>query len=52
MSDYERKTQELLEMAKREEKNNKRLLLAMWLIIVTDVLFLSAVLIPASIFLN
>ncbi len=40
MKDYNQKTEELLiEMAKQEEKQNKRLMTSMWTILITSVIF-------------
>ncbi len=53
MNEYNKKAEEqLLEMAKKEEKQNKLLLTSMWLILITDVLFYLAVLLPAAIILG
>ncbi len=49
MTNYNEKAeQQLLEMAKKEERQNKRLLNSMWLILITDVLFYAAVLLPSA----
>ncbi len=53
MTEYNQKAEkQLLEMAKKEERQNKRLLNAIWLILITDILFYVAVLLPASMILG
>lgn len=53
MKEYDKKAEELLlEMAKREEEHNKRHLTAMWLILITDLLFYMSVLIPSAMILG
>ncbi len=49
VNDYEKKAEEkLLEMAKREEAHNKKMMLAMWVILITDVLFYAGTLLLSA----
>ncbi len=53
LEEYSKKAeQQLLEMAKKEERQNKRLIISMYLILITDILFYIAVLLPAAIILG
>ncbi len=53
MTDYNRKAEErLLEMARKEEMQNKRLINAMWLVVVADILFLVSTEIFAALYLG
>ena len=49
MKDYEKKTDEILvEMAKQEEIKNKKLIMNMWVIAITAVLFYIGIIILAA----
>ncbi len=53
MSNYDKKTEELLlEMAKNEERHNKNLITAMWVILTVDLLFYFAVLGFTTVFIE
>jgi transcriptional regulator with XRE-family HTH domain len=53
MKDYDKKNEELLiELAKQEELKNKKLLLAMWVILISSTIFYTAVLIISAITLG